>query len=686
MSTNAKPYKETLNLPVDQFRHEGESDGPRAADSGPVARARPVRARQAVSPGSGRARVLHDGPPYANGEIHMGTLLNKVLKDIVVRSLTMAGFDSPYVPGWDCHGLPIEHKVVKDLGSKAHEDEPRPDPCALPHRGHEVGRRSAQAVHAAGRAWVTGPHPYLTLDPRYEAGILDVLADLVEGGFVGRQLKPIHWCITDRTALAEAELEYQEASTPSIYVNLPSFRACLRPGAKPGRGSVMIWTTTPWTLPANVAIAVHPDLEYAGVRYVEPATGKAVHTILAAELVAKVMGRREIAEFTEVGRCRGRELEACGVSPPVHRPRQPDRAGQLRERRRRNRAGAHGPGPRCRRLSDRPSLSASRLEPGGRVGPVHRRGPGMADRPAGFCRQPRDRRAAAENPGICSTSSRSSHSYPHCWRCKKPVIFRATEQWFISVDHNDLRGRTLEGDRARCAGCPPGARRGSRRWSRCGPTGASAASGPGAFPSRRWAARHARPSCSRPRRSGISATCFVAKGADAWFTLPVEELVPAGRRCARVRQERRSARRETSSTSGSSRARAIAPCWQGLRPGLPRLHVSGRLGPAPRLVSVVDPDGGRNHRDRAVRERADPRLRRRRQGAEDLQVAGQLHPRRQDDRPLWRRRAAALRRQHGLRQRHQRQRARHQGDVGGLPQDPQHLPLPAGQPRGLPAV
>ena len=117
-------------------------------------------------------------------------------------------------------------------------------------------------------------HPYLTLDPRYEAGILDVLADLLEGGYVVRQLKPIHWCMTDRTALAEAELEYHEASTPSIYVNFPWSRACRRPGAMPARGSLMIWTTTPWTLPANVAIAVHPDLEYAGVRYVDPATGR----------------------------------------------------------------------------------------------------------------------------------------------------------------------------------------------------------------------------------------------------------------------------------------------------------------------------------------------------------------------------------------------------------------------------
>ena len=157
----------------------------------------------------------------------MGTLLNKVLKDIVVRSLTMAGFDSPYVPGWDCHGLPIEHKVVKDLGSKA-QGMSHAQIRSLCHteamKWVDVQRRQFMRLGVLGD-W---PHPYLTLDPRYEAGILDVLADLVEQGYVDRQLKPIHWCITDRTALAEAELEYQEASTPSIFVNfaIVSGRAC----------------------------------------------------------------------------------------------------------------------------------------------------------------------------------------------------------------------------------------------------------------------------------------------------------------------------------------------------------------------------------------------------------------------------------------------------------------------------
>ena len=243
---------------------------------------------------AGRERkVLHDGPPYANGEIHMGHLLNKVLKDIVVRSLTMRGFDSPYVPGWDCHGLPIEHKVVKDLGSKA-AGMSHAEIRTLCHdeamKWVDIQRDQFRRLGVAGD-W---DHPYLTLDPRYEAGIIDVLADLLDGGYVFRQLKPIHWCIHDRTALAEAELEYRGRDLAEHLRQLPDgLGRARRPGGA-GPWHAMIWTTTPWTLPANVAIAAHPDLDYAGVRYVDPASGQTVHTILAAELVAKVMGLRKV--------------------------------------------------------------------------------------------------------------------------------------------------------------------------------------------------------------------------------------------------------------------------------------------------------------------------------------------------------------------------------------------------------
>ena len=280
MPTEAKPYKETLNLPVTRFEMKANLTVRepqfqarwRAMDLyGLIRKARAGRQR----------RVLHDGPPYANGEIHMGHLLNKVLKDVVVRYFTMRGYDSPYVPGWDCHGLPIEHKVVKDLGSKA------------------VGMDAAEIrrlCHAEAMKWVNvqrdqfcrlgisgdWDRPYLTLDKEYEAGVLDVLAELVERGYVFRHLKPIHWDIHDRTALAEAELEYQEHTSTSVYVNFPMLAGVPAAWGE-GPWHAMIWTTTPWTLPANVAIAAHPDVEYAGVRYLDPNSAAMMVWTTAAE-------------------------------------------------------------------------------------------------------------------------------------------------------------------------------------------------------------------------------------------------------------------------------------------------------------------------------------------------------------------------------------------------------------------
>jgi isoleucyl-tRNA synthetase len=528
MSTNTKPYKETLNLPVTRFDMKANL----------AVREPQIQARwqehglyqQLRHARTGRPRkVLHDGPPYANGEIHMGTLLNKVLKDLVVRSLSMTGFDSPYVPGWDCHGLPIEHKVVKDLGPKA-VTMSHAQIRALCHT--EAMKWVAVQRTQFTRLGVMGDwdNPYLTLDPRFEAGILDVLADLVERGFVGRQLKPIHWCMTDRTALAEAELEYREDTTPSIFVNFPLVSAVPRGWGDNGTWHAMIWTTTPWTLPANVAIAVHPDLEYAGVRYVDPVSGQAVHAVIAAELVAKVMGLRQIADFTEVGRCRGRELEHSEYRHPFIDRVSPivlanyvsveDGTGLVHT------APGHG-------AEDYQTGRVYRLSI---LSPVDESGRFTSEAPEWLSGQ---HVFAANRVIIDRLKSLGQlyheqplvHSYPHCWRCKKPVIFRATEQWFISVDHDDLRGRTLKAiDQV--------------RWL------------PAWGQTRIEAMVSLRPDwcISRQRSWGVPipalgcTTChtqmltaesvrhfrdlFREQGADAWFTLPVDQLVPAGVTCS----------------------------------------------------------------------------------------------------------------------------------------------------------
>lgn len=529
MSTNAKPYKETLNLPVTRFDMKANLTvrEPQFQDRwnkqnlyGEIRKSRADRPR----------KVLHDGPPYANGEIHMGHLLNKVLKDIVVRSLTMSGFDSPYVPGWDCHGLPIEHKVVKDLGSKAatmSHTEIRALCKADALKWVDLQRTQFRRLGIEGD-W---ENPYLTLDPRYEAGIVDVLADLLEGGYVFRQLKPIHWCMTDRTALAEAELEYKEEKSSSIYVNFPFVSDLPTDWHATGLWHVMIWTTTPWTLPANVAIAAHPNLEYSGIRYTDPETGHEVQTIVATELVAKIMAMRKVTSYEEVGRCPGRDLEHREYDHPfIGRTSRivlaeyvtvEDGTGLVHT------APGHGAEDyQTGRRYQLPTLS-----------PVDQAGRFTEEAPDWLV----GKQVFAANPLIIERLKSTghlyfhlefTHSYPHCWRCKKPIIFRATEQWFIGVDHDDLRGRTLKAIEkvrwlpawgqnrieAMVSQRPDWCISRQRSWgvpipalgcTSCGTQLLTAAT-----------ARH-------------FSDLFRKEGADAWYNRPAEKLVPPGANCAR---------------------------------------------------------------------------------------------------------------------------------------------------------
>ncbi len=527
MATNAKPYKETLNLPVTAFDmkanltvREPKLQGRwREQDLYAL-----IRQKSAGRP----IRVLHDGPPYANGEIHMGHLLNKVLKDVVVRSLTMRGFDSPYVPGWDCHGLPIEHKVMKDLGSKAADmgvAEVRALCQAEAMKWVDIQRDQFRRLGISGD-W---DHPYLTLDPRYEAGILDVLAGLLDAGLIFRQLKPIHWCLNDRTALAEAELEYADETSPSIYVNFPMV-AGVPDGWGPGPWHAMIWTTTPWTLPANVAIAAHPDLLYVGLRYLDPSDGRAVHAIVAADLAARVMALRGVADFAEVGRCKGRDLEFARYrhvfldreSPIVLAPyvSADDGTGFVHT------APGHGTEDYQTGLAyGLPTLS-----------PVDASGRYTDEAPAELV----GKQVFQANPAVVAMVRAGgflfhefafAHSYPHCWRCKKPVIFRATEQWFVAIDHADLRARTLRviADDVRwhpawgrsrieamVSGRPDWCISRQRAWgvpipalgcTACGTQLLTAAT-----------VRHFR-------------DLFRAEGADAWFSKPVDAILPPAAAC-----------------------------------------------------------------------------------------------------------------------------------------------------------
>ena len=532
MSTNAKPYKETLNLPATGFdmkanlpaREPKMQEGWREQDL--YGQLRGARKGAPV-------RVLHDGPPYANGDIHMGTALNKMLKDFVVRSLSMRGFDSPYVPGWDTHGLPIEHKVMKDLGPKAaslSRAEVRELCRVEAMKWVDVQRAQFRRLGVLGD-W---EDPYLTLDHRYEAGIVDVLADLLEAGYVFRQLKPIHWCTSDQTALAEAELEYRDETSTSVFVNFPMVAGVpdawlAAEGSKPEEWRAMIWTTTPWTLPANVAVAVHPDLTYAGVRYVDPETGEVVRTILAADLVAKVMERKKVVDFAEVGRCKGRELEHAEyrhpfvdrVSPIVLAPyvSVEDGTGLVHTA-----PGHGGEDYQTGRAYQLPVLSP--VDPSGKFTDE------APDWLVGL-------HVFAANPKVVARLKESghlffeaplTHSYPHCWRCKKPVIFRATEQWFVGVDRNDLRGRTLE-EIKKVRWYPEWGQSRIEAMVSLRPDWCISRQ-------RSWGVPIPALGCTACNAQLLTAETarhfrdlFRKEGADAWFSRPVEEILPPGAEC-----------------------------------------------------------------------------------------------------------------------------------------------------------
>ena len=387
--------------------------------------------------------ILHDGPPYANGDVHIGTGLNKILKDLVVKYKTMRGFDSPYVPGWDCHGLPIEVKVLQELGEKAK---------SLPRM--EVRRRCrAYAEHFLEvqrsqfrRLGVTGDwdRPYVTMDPGYEQAVIQVLGEMVEGGYVYRALKPIHWCMHCRTALAEAELEYEEDESPAVFVTYPMTEDArgLFPGLREGESpELLIWTTTPWTLPANLAIALHPDYTYAAARYRDPATEKDRVILLARDLVAQALALIGVTEHEEVGTHRGASLQGL-----TYRNRLSDRTSPLvvadyvtlKEG-----TGCVHTAPGHGREDHLTGLKYG-LEP---LSPVDEAG--VFTEEAGdfagmniFAANPKIVERLGEL-GMLFHEHRLTHSYPHCWRCKQPVIFRATTQWFVDLDRENLRARTL---------------------------------------------------------------------------------------------------------------------------------------------------------------------------------------------------------------------------------------------------
>ena len=432
-------WKKTLNLPRTGFpmRANLQTTEPAAIarwnEMGLYARIRKLRA-------GAPQFILHDGPPYANGPIHTGTALNKVLKDIIVKSRTMAGFDAPYVPGWDCHGLPIELKVEKKLGRKRREMSVADFRRACRRYAEkfvELQSAEFQRLGVLG-AW---DRPYLTMTPDYQAAIVRALGQFVEQGVVYKGKKPVHWCLHCRTALAEAEVEHAAHTSRSIYVEFPLSAESTPALAQraPALGdrpvSVLIWTTTPWTIPSNLAVAFHPDVDY-GVYDVD---GTAV--IVAqrlAERIAGAVGRNFGRQLVSL---QGRDLEGLRFRHPLY---DRDSVGVLAD----YVTLEQGTGA----VHTAPGHGADDYNTGVRYGleiyaPI---GPsGRFDDDVGivggqkvFDANPTVE-AALATAGRLWHSEPLDHTYPHCWRCHHPVIFLATWQWFIAMDANRLRDRAL---------------------------------------------------------------------------------------------------------------------------------------------------------------------------------------------------------------------------------------------------
>ncbi len=517
-------YKQTMNLP--------QTDFPMKAN---LAQREPewlahwdemdIYRRSLEANEGGPTFILHDGPPYANGHIHMGTAYNKVLKDLVVKYKSMRGYWSPYVPGWDCHGQPIEHQVEKSLG---------PEKMAVIGQAKvrelcrdyalnfvDVQREEFKRLGVRGD-W---EDPYLTLVPAYEAGNVKVFKKMYLDGAIYKGAKPIHWCIRCHTALAEAEIEYSDETSDSIYV---AFRFTdATPWDAEGDVSILIWTTTPWTLPANVAVTLAADADYVGVKL---ADGRVL--VMAEELVESVAAVAGWESHEVLGpRVKGSRLEGLHYAQPVHEGVQgvvitgehvdlSTGTGAVHT------APGHGEddylvGRKFNLPMPMPVLDDGTFDAGG--GPFA----GMNVWEA----NPKIVEWLRERGSLVAATS-ISHSYPHCWRCKQPVIFRATEQWFVSMEETHLREHALRAV-------------GEVEWI------------PGWSVNRISSMVGDRPDwcISRQRAWGVPIpvfTCakcgetvateatfdavirlFETEGADAWFTKQPQEYLPADTACPR---------------------------------------------------------------------------------------------------------------------------------------------------------
>ena len=533
-------YKATLNLPKTDFPMKANL--PQREPEMLAWWEQQKLYEQIQEAGKGRPRyVLHDGPPYANGRIHIGHALNKILKDIIVKSKTMAGFHAPYVPGWDCHGLPIEHQVMKELGDKKKDL----DASAIRRLCREyaekyvnVQREEFQRLGVLGE-W---QHPYLTMTPSYEAAIIREFGKFVERGGVYKGLKPVLWCTQDQTALAEAEVEYEDHTSPSIYVKFPvvtspAVLSARFPGISFPDGiklvSVVIWTTTPWTLPANQAVCLHADIDYAFVQVGEEVL------IVAKQLLESVAKACKLEGYRVVGVTKGDEgFEGLETQRPLTTGLSPILLGDFVTLDQGTGcvhiAPGHGMEDYILVLNHNAQASAGEkleilapVDNSGRFTDVVKEFAGQHV----FKANPKIVEFLQANGRLLGHGS-LNHSYPHCWRCKSPVIFRATEQWFVSMETNDLRKEALaEIERVRWI--PAYGRDRINGMIENRPDWCLSRQRVWGVPIPGFTCATCRTVVADPKIIEHIAGLMESKGADVWFERSAAELLPPGTACAK---------------------------------------------------------------------------------------------------------------------------------------------------------
>jgi isoleucyl-tRNA synthetase len=462
--------------------------------------------------------ILHDGPPYANGDIHIGHALNKTLKDIIVKYKTMRGFDSAYIPGWDCHGLPVEHQLFKELQLNKYQINQvnfRKKAFDYAMKFVNVQREQFKRLGVFGD-W---DNPYLTLDKKYEEAIVRSFGELVKKGYIYRGLKPVNWCFKCETALAEAEVEYQEHTSPSVYVKfqLENSKDYLPDSY------LLIWTTTPWTLIANVAVAVHPKFSYV---YIKTARG---NLIVARDLLSNILTQTEIDNYELIRKINGQDLEGLVYTHPfgLRKGRVvlaeyvscEEGVGLVHT------APGHG-------NEDYMTGLKYKLEI---VMPVNAKGnfDSTAQEFEGLNVYDANKLIIEKlkSLGLLLFDTKISHSYPHCWRCKTPIIFRATEQWFMDIDKDDLRKKMLEVVNKEVEWVPAGGRERISAMLELRPDWCLSRQ-------RYWGVPIPALRCNQCSKEFLDIkvidefTKIVAQeGSDAWFIKDIKELLPDGLKC-----------------------------------------------------------------------------------------------------------------------------------------------------------